>query len=196
MLKVIAAALSLLGVSALHADFLGASACISHYFTLKNGNMFKVDGRFEHFIPIAPNGRAFIEKATDPGLNFERMVGFGYYEALDNGTVSLDIGGGLSRYTFKTPRTTHTDSATSLMPTYMAEAVLFEDQPIHYYGRFSKGGSLLGSTAVRDIEVGIRVVMARLALIELGYRDQRLTLAQDEPNIDMKGLVLSYGLKF
>lgn len=144
-----------------YADVLGAKVGVDYFYsdlevnnvTLNEHNdNYRAYAAFEHFVPLIPN--ALLEYSTHgtDDTGFDQLSATAYYELLDNGLVSLDLGAGVSRYSDITA-VSGTSSETTPHAYVSSEVML----PITNFSLFADA-KLFGLKDVKgeDLTLGLR----------------------------------------
>ena len=165
----LASAALMMTAGAAQADVLGVKAGYNFWETENHDEVQTVYGSFEHFIPLLPNVAARAEKLDNDKLSFTSYEASAYYEILDNGNIDLDLGLGLRRIA---SGESNGFDFSETFPVASAEATLFEDSDLSFFGRVDLGKN--GDSEFKDAQVGVRLGLFAGFSLQAGYRQYEM----------------------
>ncbi|MRI33868.1 hypothetical protein EOPP23_12810 [Endozoicomonas sp. OPT23] len=168
---IFAGAALLITATAAHADMLGVKAGYNYWNTTNHEEVQSVYGSFEHFIPLVPNVAFRAEKMDSDKLSFTSYETSAYYEFLDNGNIDFDLGLGLRRIA---SGESNGFDFSETFPVASAEATLFEDSDLSFFGRVDLGKN--GDSEFKDAQAGVRLGLFAGFSLQAGYRQYEMDL--------------------
>ena len=153
------------------ADVIGAKAGYDFWKTANHGDAHTVYVQIEHPIPLVPNVALQANKIDSDKLELNSYDLSGYYEILDNGNVSLDLGLGLRRLD---SGKIYNQSFSDTLPMLTADMTLFPDRQFSFYGKINAGKS--SDSTITDASAGVRFALFAGASLQASYRSYTLDL--------------------
>ncbi|MDP0563187.1 MAG: hypothetical protein QS721_13025 [Candidatus Endonucleobacter sp. (ex Gigantidas childressi)] len=155
-----------------YSDMIGAKAGYNFWKTASHGDAHNAYIRIEHSLPIVPNiGFSSIKIDNHDKFQLDTYDLFGYYEILDNGTLSLDIGAGARQLV---NGQVYNQSFHDTLPMARSEVELLTDSTFSFYGNLGVGKS--NSSSFIDAHFGVRFNPLIGITLQVSYREYHLTL--------------------